>query len=176
MYGLKNENKRRMKRSGFHKNTGFQHGRPLFVSHFQTVFPQPWQICIYCCEESFSYIISMEMCFMFSVVPWLNGCLLHVRLPLRLSGNKKETKTERLTEIEGSEKGRSENENLAHVQSLCFMLWSLWKSEGLTGSQIWSDGAGGRGGVDGRGGTRTKRNATGNIWWSQTNLKGKQTQ
>lgn len=80
--------------------------------------------------------------FMFSVVPWYNGCLLHVCLPLWLSGNAKETKTERLTEIDGSEKGRSENENLAHVQSLCFMLWSLWKSEGLTGSQIWSDGGG----------------------------------
>lgn len=52
-------------------------------------------------------------------------CLLH-DMSATLPGNEKETtKTERLTEIEGSEEGRSENENLAYVQSLCFMLWSL---------------------------------------------------
>lgn len=81
---------------------------------------------------------------MSSVVLSFNICLLHACLSLWKSGKQRETKTERLTEMEGSEKGRSENQNLAHVQSLCFMLCSLWKSEGLTGSQIWSDG--GRGG------------------------------
>lgn len=56
-----------------------------------------------------------------------------------LPGNERERKQNSLPQEE-SGKARSETENLAYVQSLRFMLLGLWKSEALTGSQIWSDG------------------------------------
>lgn len=77
--------------------------------------------------------------------------LLTVACPsAMLPGNERERKQNSLPREE-SGKARSETENLAYVQSLRFMLVGLWKSEALTGSQIWSDGVW-WGGRRGRGG------------------------